>query len=83
LEDLYATGVQTTANARDVIFKVCSDDDKERAGVFATMVWVLWNNRNNKVWNDITEPGRNLGFKATQIWEEWFMAKTASWLVQM
>jgi hypothetical protein len=34
-------------------------------------VWVLWNNRNNKVWNDMADTGRSLGFKARHLWEEW------------
>ncbi|PNX91325.1 cytochrome p450, partial [Trifolium pratense] len=27
---------------------------------------------NNKVWNDTHETGHSLGFKARQLWEEWF-----------
>jgi hypothetical protein len=45
------------------------------AGLFATAVWTLWNNRNNKVWNDVAESGRTLGFKAKQYWEEWIMVQ--------
>ncbi|MCI36461.1 polynucleotidyl transferase ribonuclease H fold, partial [Trifolium medium] len=33
--------------------------------------WVLWNNRNNKVWNDTIEEGRCLGMKAWHLWQEW------------
>jgi hypothetical protein len=46
-----------------------------KAGLFATVIWVLWNNRNNRVWNNVAEPGRNLGFKAKQIWNEWYSAQ--------
>jgi hypothetical protein len=35
------------------------------------LVWVLWQNRNNKVWNDTNEPGRVLGVKARHLWEDW------------
>ncbi|GAU45955.1 hypothetical protein TSUD_301640 [Trifolium subterraneum] len=47
-------------------------EDKHTAGMFAMLVWVLWNNRNNKVWNNTNESGRNLGFIARHLWEEWY-----------
>ncbi|MCH93246.1 cytochrome P450 [Trifolium medium] len=43
---------------------------KDTAGMVAMLVWVLWHNKNNRVWNDDHEPGRNLGFKARHMWEE-------------
>jgi hypothetical protein len=58
---------------RYVICAICSCEGKETAGLFAIVAWVLWNNRNNKVLNDVAEPGRNLGFKAKQLWEEWLI----------
>ncbi|MCI22057.1 60S ribosomal protein L23, partial [Trifolium medium] len=36
------------------------------------LVWVLWNNRNNSVWNNLKEPGRSLGFKSRQLWNDWY-----------
>jgi hypothetical protein len=37
-------------------------------GVFAMLVWVLWNNRNNKVWNDANDLGQSLELKARHLW---------------
>ncbi|PNX90897.1 hypothetical protein L195_g047025 [Trifolium pratense] len=37
--------------------------DRDTAGLFAVLLWVLWNNRNDKVWNGSTEAGRSLGSK--------------------
>jgi hypothetical protein len=56
----------------ETILAICSSDDKQAAGQFATLVWVLWNNRNNNIWNNTKEQGRVLGYKARHIWEEWF-----------
>jgi ribonuclease HI len=39
-------------------------------------IWVLWNNRNNKVWNDVAESGTSLGFKAKQLWQEWYLVNS-------
>ncbi|PNX70527.1 hypothetical protein L195_g057482 [Trifolium pratense] len=33
--------------------------------------WVLWNNRNNCVWNGEKEAGRSVGIKASVLWNEW------------
>ncbi|MCH83955.1 RNA-directed DNA polymerase (Reverse transcriptase), partial [Trifolium medium] len=59
------------SSVKEVIHAICSANDKETAGLFAMLVWVLWNNRNSEVWNETHEPGRNLGFKARHLWEEW------------
>jgi hypothetical protein len=35
------------------------------------VIWILWNNRNNWVWNHEKEQGQQLGFKAISFWHEW------------
>jgi ribonuclease HI len=67
--------IQNARSARDLIFDICSHEDKDTAGMFAMVVWSLWNNRNNKVWNDTNDPGRNLGFKARHLWEDWYVVQ--------
>ncbi|KAK2423957.1 zinc finger CCCH domain protein [Trifolium repens] len=42
---------------------------------FAVLVWTLWKNRNNSVWNNEKETGRCLGVKARQLWTEWYMVQ--------
>ncbi|MCH81027.1 cytochrome P450, partial [Trifolium medium] len=59
-----------------VIHAMCSAGDREIAGRFAVLIWILWNNRNNKVWNDATESGQGLGYKAKQLWHDWFSVQT-------
>ncbi|MCI35846.1 hypothetical protein A2U01_0057067, partial [Trifolium medium] len=63
---------QQNCNAVDVILDIYSAENKETAGTFAMLLWVLWNNRNNRVWNDMHEPGTTLGVKAQHLWAEWF-----------
>jgi hypothetical protein len=75
LGDLFTRRLQHAADIRNVIHAICSHEDKELAGLFAMVVWVIWNNRNNKVWNDVAEPGRSLGIKAKLLWEEWLLAQ--------
>jgi ribonuclease HI len=71
LDVVIARRYQHGMDARSVIHNICAYEDAEKAGLFATVAWVLWNNRNNKVWNNVAEPGRSLGFKAKHMWEEW------------
>jgi hypothetical protein len=60
---------------KDVILGICSQLDSAKAGLFATLVWVLWSNQNNCVWNNSKEPGRDLGHKAKFLWNEWHAAQ--------
>jgi hypothetical protein len=71
LEPFLANWLQQGWDLRKTILSICSSTDKNAAGLFATLVWVLWNNRNNSIWNNIKEQGRNLGYKAKHLWEEW------------
>jgi ribonuclease HI len=75
LEDIVMPRLQQAFSAQAVIHDICSKEDKMQAGLFATVVWFLWNNRNKRVWNDVAELGRSIGFKARHCWEEWFMVQ--------
>ncbi|XP_045789331.1 uncharacterized protein LOC123884302 [Trifolium pratense] len=71
LDQFLAPFLLQASSVKELIFAICSGSDKELAGLFAMLVWVLWNNRNNVVWNELQDNGRNLGFKARHMWEEW------------
>jgi ribonuclease HI len=71
LDSILATHIHQAATIQDLILNVCMTEPTERAGVFAVMLWVLWQNRNNMVWNAMQENGRHLGMKALHLWNEW------------
>jgi hypothetical protein len=56
---------------------VCRFADRYRAGQFALLVWVLWNNRNNSVWNRTKETGQQLEARALSMWTEWDAASSS------
>ncbi|PNX67957.1 hypothetical protein L195_g055906 [Trifolium pratense] len=56
---------------------VCSKEDRDVAGRMALLVWSLWNNRNNCVWNSIKEAGQQIGIKSECMWREWQAVQTA------
>jgi ribonuclease HI len=71
LEELLTNRVSRYTTAADLIFDICRTADRDIAGRFATLVWTLWQNRNNKVWQDEQECGRRLGINAHQFWLDW------------
>jgi ribonuclease HI len=71
LDSILVPRLQRYNSAKDVIFSICSNEDKATAGLFAVMVWVLWSNRNSKVWDDMSEHGCTLGYKSKHLWDEW------------
>ncbi|KAK2423630.1 protein DETOXIFICATION [Trifolium repens] len=71
LDSILSHRIQHTATLQDLILDVCSTESMEVAGQFAMLAWVLWQNRNNKIWNASQDTGRNLGLKSRYMWDEW------------
>jgi ribonuclease HI len=71
LDHIILPRLQQLHSARDVIFAICSSADVDTAGLFAVLLSVIWSNRNNMVWNEDSEQGQMLGFKARQLWDDW------------
>jgi hypothetical protein len=57
-----------------LIHDICSNEDKEVAGRCAVMIWTLWNNRNNWLWNNEKKNGNSLGTQALHVWNDWIIA---------
>ncbi|PNX55124.1 hypothetical protein L195_g048750 [Trifolium pratense] len=71
LENVISVCETQCSKIKELVLQVCREEDRDTAGLLAVLLWVLWNNRNNCVWNGIRDEGRCLGFKARQVWEEW------------
>ncbi|GAU47981.1 hypothetical protein TSUD_87850 [Trifolium subterraneum] len=69
--------MQSFTTTRECILHICSETDKNTAGKIAMLIWVLWNNRNNAVWNQTKEMGQQLGVKAMCLWSEWDAVQVA------
>jgi ribonuclease HI len=54
-----------------LIFDVCAHESELVAGRMAILIWTIWNNRNNLVWNEQRINARQVGFQAQHHWEEW------------
>jgi hypothetical protein len=42
--------------AKEAVMNICNNEYERVSGLFAMVCWILWNNRNNCVWNG--EKGR-------------------------
>jgi hypothetical protein len=72
LDQLVAARNQHIQTLPELIFSVCQEEDRAIAGQFAVLLWMVWNNRNDKVWNGKNEAGRSMGYKALQFWHDRF-----------
>jgi hypothetical protein len=63
--------LQQQSNIKELIMNICKLVDRETAGKFAMLLWVLWKYRNNNVWEGMKESGKILGSKALHLWQEW------------
>ncbi|GAU50953.1 hypothetical protein TSUD_411410 [Trifolium subterraneum] len=65
-----ATYQQT--NAMDCIFAVCGNESSDTVGGVAMLLWCIWQNRNDKLWNDNVQMSRQIGIHAFDAWNDWY-----------
>ncbi|GAU33315.1 hypothetical protein TSUD_165800 [Trifolium subterraneum] len=65
-----ATYQQT--NAMDRIFAICSNESSNTVGRVAMLLWCIWHNRNDKLWNDNVQMSRQIGRHAFDAWNDWY-----------
>jgi ribonuclease HI len=78
LEQVITTRIQRCQTAAELIFSICAEEEHEIAGCFALVLWAVWQNRNNKVWNGVMESGRSIGIAALQQWQQWISVQQQS-----
>jgi ribonuclease HI len=75
LEDLITSRLSRYTTTSALILDICRTTDRDIAGRFATLIWSLWQNRNNKVWQDDSDCGRRVGINAYQFWLDWLQVQ--------
>ncbi|XP_058785019.1 uncharacterized protein LOC131659924 [Vicia villosa] len=75
LYDVILPRLQSFHDAKSIIFDICSKEDSRTAGHFAVMLDVIWNNRNNVVWNNEQQEASTLGMQAFYRWQDWYSAQ--------
>ncbi|MCI09099.1 ribonuclease H protein [Trifolium medium] len=61
LDQIIQPRMQLFDNAKELIFDVCKKESKYVAGQMAMLLWMLWHNRNNMVWNEEKINARDIG----------------------
>jgi hypothetical protein len=76
LEPLILQSTQTFHTPYECLMDICRNANKDTAGKVAMVFCVLWNNRNNRVWNQSKESGHQLDYKSICLWHEWNNVQT-------
>jgi ribonuclease HI len=71
LRDIITPRVLTFNNAKAIIFDICKTESVEVTGAVAMIVWCLWYNRNNRVWNGLHDTARDVASRAVYMLQEW------------
>ncbi|CAJ2666249.1 unnamed protein product [Trifolium pratense] len=58
-------------SAVDRVFAVCRNEDYATIGRVAMLLWSIWQNRNDKIWNDNLRSPIQIGRAAFDQWNEW------------
>jgi hypothetical protein len=71
LANIIQSRLHIFTNVRDLIFDICRHESNLVAGKAAVLLWFVWQNRNNKVWNDTCTHAQQLGLQAARHWHAW------------
>jgi hypothetical protein len=71
LDHVVAARAHHYNNAAHMIFAICNEEERSTAGRFAVLLWSIWKNRNEQVWNAFKVASTSVGIKAMQDWYEW------------
>ncbi|XP_058784793.1 uncharacterized protein LOC131659652 [Vicia villosa] len=77
LFDIVAPLLHRHNDIKSLILYVCSKVDRKVAGLFACMIEMLWQNRNDFIWNNEKEEASRLWWLAFHKWQEWFLAQNS------
>ncbi|GAU46064.1 hypothetical protein TSUD_401430 [Trifolium subterraneum] len=60
------------SNVMDRIFAVCNNESSDIVGRVPMLLWCIWQNRNDKLWNDNVQTPRQIGRYAFDAWSDWY-----------
>jgi hypothetical protein len=78
LQNIISSRLEQFHEVKEVIFYICSKETKEVAGRVAMVIWLLWNNRNQWLWNHEKRNATQIGVQAIHMWNEWFELQKCS-----
>jgi len=67
--------IQNQADISVIILEILQRLDHNQRPIFSTLIWSIWKNRNNKVWNDKSEACQAIWDKAKALLASWTNAQ--------
>jgi hypothetical protein len=74
LSNVIVQRVQNFNNAADLLFDICSNNDNNIAGQVATLMWHIWQSRNDVIWNNTQVSPIQIGLQSFNTWQAWYAA---------
>jgi hypothetical protein len=64
-------------NIKDLILDICCKESREVVGKMAILLCIIWQNRNNYVWNEVKIGAQQAAIQAENMWNEWAIVNGA------
>ena len=72
LDDLIRNRLHRCVTVAEVIMDICSSENPEVVQHFMMLLWGLWNNRNNMIWNQNHLSAHDICLNVNRFWQEWY-----------
>jgi ribonuclease HI len=76
LRDIIEPRLLASNDVKSIIFDICRNESVSIAGHCAMVVWCLWNQRNNWVWNGVKDSAKEVALRAGHMIGEWRAVNT-------
>ncbi|MCI15681.1 cytochrome P450, partial [Trifolium medium] len=65
-------------DAQSIIFRILKKLSKNDAAMFACILWSIWKQRNNQIWNNVTDAQSFVFSRAATMLHDWRAVRTAA-----
>jgi len=71
LKDVIGKQMTITSSPHSVIMDICASEDSTVVSNMAMVIWSLWYNRNNIIWNNKRSTSSQVNMMANSLWDDW------------
>ncbi|PNY13385.1 ribonuclease H [Trifolium pratense] len=75
LYDVIYNRLSSFNNVAELLLNICNHEDENTAGRVAMLIWCIWQNRNDMIWNNHSNTALQVGQQAFHAWQQWFDAQ--------
>jgi hypothetical protein len=63
--------VGTVSSLADFVFDICHSESRDIVGRVASLLWQIWDARNDVIWNSAHHTSTNIGRTTLDAWQQW------------